>query len=107
MNFDRINPIKRDEVRRIAESKEINKYFDSIKVFGSSIRENCREDSDLDLFVTIKKEFENNEDIITEAYMFLSRFDWTAKDIFFAHEQTGEINKSLYQNMVNGVEILR
>ena len=106
VNLNKINKIKRAELEELVSNKEVIKYFDSIKVFGSSITDNCREDSDIDLFVTLKPEYINEKDI-NESYIKLTLATSSDKDIFYAHEQKGEFNKKLYNNMINGVEIIK
>lgn len=49
-----INDIKRLEIEKIAKDEKVRDYFTSIKVFGSTITDRCTEESDIDLFVTLK-----------------------------------------------------
>ena len=101
-----INKIKRLEIEKIANDEKIRDYFSSIKVFGSTITDHCTEESDIDLFVTLKKQYENDIDS-NRAYCYLLTLTPSDKDIFFAHEQSGEFNPQLYHNMLNGEEILK
>ena len=104
-NINKINKIKRNEIIEILKNPEIKKYFESIKVFGSSITDKCKEDSDIDLFVALKPEYINKKDKNT-SYLILKRAFISDTDIFYAHEQKGKLNPKLYQNMLNGIEIL-
>ena len=101
-----INKIKIEEVGKIANDKQIKEYFKSIKVFGSTIREDCKKDSDIDMFVTLKPQYENEKDA-NKAYCYLLSLTSSDKDIFFAHEQNGNFNQQLYKNMLKGIEILK
>lgn len=101
-----INDIKRLEIEKIANDEKIREYFSSIKVFGSAITDRCTEDSDIDLFVTLNKQYENDIDA-NKAYCYLLTLTPSDKDIFFSHEQSGEFNPQLYNNMLTGVEILK
>lgn len=101
-----INDIKRLEIEKLANDEKIREYFSSIKVFGSTITDRCTEESDIDLFVTLKKQYENDIDS-NMAYCYLLTLTSSDKDIFFAHEQSGEFNPQLYNNMLNGEEILK
>lgn len=101
-----INDIKRLEIEKIANDEKVREYFTSIKVFGSTITGRCTEESDIDLFVTLKKQYENDVDS-NRAYCYLLTLTPSDKDIFFAHEQSGEFNPQLYNNMLTGVEILK
>lgn len=101
-----INKIKRLEIEKIANDEKVREYFTSIKVFGSVITDRCTEESDIDLFVTLKKQYENDIDS-NRAYCYLLTLTLSDKDIFFAHEQSGEFNPQLYHNMLNGEEILK
>lgn len=101
-----INDIKRLEIEKIANDEKIREYFSSIKVFGSTITDRCTGESDIDLFVTLKKQYENDIDS-NMAYCYLLTLTSSDKDIFFAHEQSGEFNPQLYNNMLNGEEILK
>ena len=47
-NLDRINIIKREMVKKSAEIASKCPYIDRIVVFGSSVRNDCRENSDID-----------------------------------------------------------
>jgi predicted nucleotidyltransferase len=51
MNLDRIHPIKRDLVAAILSQINGNRYLDKIIIFGSSIRNDCSENSDLDIAI--------------------------------------------------------
>lgn len=106
VNIDKINKIKREEIKDILSNEDVIKYFDSIKVFGSCITDKCREDSDIDLFVSLKEEYINDKDI-NDSYIQLMLASSSDKDIFYAHEQKGEFNKKLYENMINGIEVLK
>lgn len=101
-----INKIKLAEIKKIASDGKVNQYFSSIKVFGSTITDHCTKESDIDLFVTLRPEYENDKDA-NDAYCYLLTLTPSDKDIFFSHEQSGEFNPQLYKNMVNGVEILK
>lgn len=101
-----ISEIKRLEIEKIANDEKVREYFSSIKVFGSVITDRCTEESDIDLFVTLKKQYENDIDS-NRAYCYLLALTSSDKDIFFAHEQRGEFNPQLYNNMLTGVEILK
>lgn len=101
-----ISEIKRLEIEKIANDEKVREYFSSIKVFGSVITDRCTEESDIDLFVTLKKQYENDIDT-NRAYCYLLTLTSSDKDIFFAHEQSGEFNPQLYNNMLNGEEILK
>lgn len=101
-----ISKVKLAEIEKIASDEKVNQYFSSIKVFGSTITDHCTEESDIDMFVTLQPEYENDKDA-NDAYCYLLALTPSDKDIFFAHEQSGEFNSQLYQNMVNGVEILK
>ena len=113
VNIDKINKIKREEIKDILSNEDVIKYFDSIKVFGSCITDKCREDSDIDLFVSLKEAYINDKDIndsykdINDSYIQLMLASSSDKDIFYAHEQKGEFNKKLYENMINGIEVLK
>ena len=95
-----INDIKRLEIEKIANDENVREYF------GSTITDHCTEESDIDLFVTLKKQYENDIDS-NRAYCYLLTLTSSDKDIFFAHEQSGEFNPQLYSNMLNGEEILK
>lgn len=101
-----ISKVKLAEIEKIASDEKVNQYFSSIKVFGSTITDHCTEESDIDMFVTLRPEYENDKDA-NDAYCYLLTLTPSDKDIFFAHEQSGEFNSQLYKNMVNGVEILK
>lgn len=101
-----ISKVKLAEIEKIVSDEKVNQYFSSIKVFGSTITDHCTEKSDIDMFVTLRPEYENDKDA-NDAYCYLLTLTPSDKDIFFAHEQSGECNSQLYQNMVNGVEILK
>ena len=104
-NLNKISRIKRDEIASIVNNKDVTKYFSSIKVFGSSITDHCSNESDIDLFVTLKPEYMNDKDE-NDSYIALLLASESDKDIFYAHEQKGELNPTLYENMINGVEVL-
>ena len=105
-NINRINIVKREEIKNIINNKEVIKYFSSIKVFGSCLTEECKESSDIDLFVTLKPEYLNKKDI-NDSYIALMLSSDSDKDIFYAHEQSGKNNKKLYENMLKGLEVLK
>ena len=50
-NLDKINIIKRDLLSNILNQIKDNKNIKKIIIFGSSIREDCREDSDIDFAI--------------------------------------------------------
>lgn len=105
-NLDKINEIKRNEVVAMLSIPEIVKYFDSIKIFGSAITDRCREDSDIDMYVTLKPEYVQ-EDIVESTWRLLMRASKSDKDIIYAHEMTDHINNSLFNAMQNGIEVLK
>lgn len=98
--------IKSNELSIIANDEKIREYFSSIKVFGSVANGTCTEDSDIDMFVTINSQYLDDKSL-NKAYLYLSRLTESEKDIFFAHEQCGKNNPKLYENMQNGIEILK
>lgn len=49
MNLEKINPIKRNIIADILTQITDYKYLDKMIIFGSSIRDDCREDSDIDI----------------------------------------------------------
>ena len=101
-----ISKVKLAEIEKIASDAKVNQYFSSIKVFGSTITDHCTEESDIDMFVTLKPEYENDKDA-NDAYCYLLTLTPSDKDIFFSHEQSGEFNSQLFENMLNGEEILK
>ena len=62
-NLDRINPLKREKVRQGLQFVEDNNIetpvIDKIVIFGSSISQDCTEDSDIDLCIFSKYECNN------------------------------------------------
>ena len=104
-NLDKINPIKRDELRAILSDPEVVKYFSSIRIFGSAVTDRCTEKSDIDFFVTLKPEYENKKDS-NASYIALKLATVSDCDILYAHEQREETNPQLYRAMINGVEVL-
>lgn len=101
-----INELKRLEIEKIKADSKVREYFSSIKVFGSTITDLCTEESDIDLFVTLNKQYENDVDA-NKAYCYLLTLTPSDKDIFFSHEQNGEFNPQLYNRMLSGEEILK
>lgn len=55
MNLEKINPIKKDLVEKILHLVDGYEYLDKMIIFGSSIRDDCREDSDIDIAVKFTK----------------------------------------------------
>lgn len=104
-NIDKVNLIKREEVATLLSNPEIVKYFESIKIFGSCVSDRCTEKSDIDLFCSLKPEYQNDKGE-NDAYLALLLGSSSDKDIFFAHQQSGKWNPKLYENMKNGVEVL-
>ncbi len=53
LNLDKINPIKREKVRKgmefVDKMNAIEPVVDKVIVFGSSVRDDCTEESDIDL----------------------------------------------------------
>lgn len=64
MNLDRINPIKRDIVADILSKVDGYPYLKKMVIFGSSIRNDCRKDSDIDIAL------EWTEDCLDEDYLY-------------------------------------
>lgn len=52
MNIEKISPLKRELVRRISQKASENEYVERLMIFGSSIRDNCRKDSDIDICIS-------------------------------------------------------
>jgi predicted nucleotidyltransferase len=50
-NLDKINPIKRNVVSDILSQVKDYEFLDKIIIFGSSIRGDCKETSDLDIAI--------------------------------------------------------
>ncbi|MCR4566480.1 MAG: nucleotidyltransferase domain-containing protein [Pseudobutyrivibrio sp.] len=50
-NIDKINPIKRKYVEQIVTDINGNEYVQKVVIFGSSIREDCTENSDVDIAI--------------------------------------------------------
>jgi predicted nucleotidyltransferase len=50
-NLDKINPIKRDLIYTILSKIEGSKFLKRIVIFGSSIRDDCRQESDIDIAI--------------------------------------------------------
>jgi predicted nucleotidyltransferase len=50
-NLDKINPIKRDLVYTILSKIDGNKFLKRIVIFGSSIRDDCKQTSDIDIAI--------------------------------------------------------
>lgn len=99
-----INNLKEKQINCILEEKEITEKCEWIKAFGSVIREDCREDSDIDLFIKLKEPTEENanEVFITLSLMYDSIGE---VDVFFEHEQSGKANPMLLENMNRGLKI--
>jgi hypothetical protein len=56
INLDKINLLKRDLVMDILYSIKDYSFIDKIIIFGSSIRDDCRKDSDLDIAIKWSEE---------------------------------------------------
>ena len=50
-NLDRVNPIKRSMVKDIVSQIDNSTRVEKLVVFGSSIRDDCKPDSDLDIAI--------------------------------------------------------
>ncbi len=50
-NLDKVNKLKRGVVLEILLKVYKNKYIKKVVIFGSSVREDCREESDLDIAI--------------------------------------------------------
>lgn len=46
-----VNELKADHIRNIARVARLLNFIKRVVIFGSSVREDCREDSDIDVFV--------------------------------------------------------
>lgn len=89
-----IDKIKRQEINHIVNNPEVTKYFTSIRVFGSSITDRCKESSDIDFFVTIKRDYMDYKGV-NDSYLTLFLSSESDKDIFYSHEQNGRTNPRL------------
>lgn len=55
LNADKIYPIQQNRVREVIDACSNNESVARIIVFGSSVSDRCREDSDLDIYVEMKE----------------------------------------------------
>lgn len=106
MNLDKINILKRDKIKTLINDTIVQKYFDSIIIFGSSIRSDCTNSSDIDMLVSIKPCYKHNEVILNKLYIRICNLLNNEADIFFEHEQHGICNANFYKNAKNGVRVL-
>lgn len=63
-NLDKINPAKRNIVASILSKVNGNQFLDKIIIFGSAVREDCKDTSDLDIAIKW------SEDCFDEDYVF-------------------------------------
>ena len=52
MNIDKINIIKRDQVRELCKIADESGIVKRIVIFGSSVRDDCTEESDVDFWIS-------------------------------------------------------
>jgi len=60
-NLEKINSIKRDAVRQIAERACDYPIVSEVIIFGSSVRDDCTEESDVDICVKLNGSIESLE----------------------------------------------
>lgn len=56
LNCERIYPIQQRKVKELVEYLKNNKNIISIIIFGSSVTDKCHIGSDVDIYITLKKE---------------------------------------------------
>ena len=66
-NIDKINPIKRNIVEKIVSDINGNSYVCKVVVFGSSIRSDCSENSDIDFAIEWAEDC-YDEDYVLKAF---------------------------------------
>lgn len=92
-----INKIKEQELLELINNPEIQENIKNIYVFGSTIREDCTEESDIDLIIEIKDKTKTNK-----MYMFIVDNLTSDCDIVFLHE----LYDDNFFNNLDKVEIL-
>ena len=96
-NLDKINILKREKLKRGLEFIEQNNshgIINKIVVFGSAVREDCTEDSDIDMCIFSDFTTKNNE------YLFLrGRFPMIIDDICDIFRYADITEK--YQKIIN------
>ncbi len=65
-NLDKINVIKREQVLGIVNGLCLMEEVDKIVIFGSAIRDDCREDSDLDIAIKWTQECYDADGVMKE-----------------------------------------
>lgn len=63
MNLEHINEKKKTQLKDILSEISGNKYVRKVVIFGSSIREDCRPDSDLDIAIEWEEDCFDSEGV--------------------------------------------
>ena len=67
-NIEYINPLKQELVSRIVKEAHNDAYVKRILIFGSSTRDDCRPDSDIDICIDWTEDCYDHEEGILKAW---------------------------------------
>ena len=97
-NLEKINAIKRDMVAAICDAAKNHYRIKRVIIFGSSVRNNCREDSDIDICIEIEGTTEGMDLFLFQAE-FAQKCDFNY-DLLFYHYLSGKIKEIIDQTGV-------
>jgi addiction module RelB/DinJ family antitoxin len=88
-NLSHIHPLNRKRVQILAEHIAKNPAVENIRIFGSSVRKDCSDASDVDIYVELNKEIPKHE--LIQAFFDFPYDLWT----------NFSVDKHLYDEIMN------